>query len=475
MDSAANRLQLSSRLQRFLFLTWHFLCSPKTTGVLVAVLVVVVGLRLLVPQQPISLSETARTTWITSLPPLVQFWGDELYVLGFARIFQSLWFWLPLGLLFLNSLVALADYVPGSWRRLQNQVPPLTWQHPLARRIEHSARLPESPDKFLVALKEKLRRQNFYVYEPGAVEERLVGAARRRWAWLGVVALYSGVALVAIACLVSYHFSKSESLVLRPSETVESRLFGGNLELSVSPGGDNPITYIPAGADETGRPSSPLILTWRLYRPAFFYNTLAWPFAADSVLTVEVRDETNRLLKLIPVQENLAPADRLNLLIPPAGTPLYFSIPSTGTAVQILPEPDHLDRVYEVQIRHGSNPTAATSVTAQAGEKFTIDGLTITLTPNAALRVLAYRDPALILYLISALLIFTGGVVLLWQPPLQLWLIADVKGRGGQLYGVLEKLGPMSKTKPFLEPLLEKLPLEPPEQNGQMVKNIVGE
>lgn len=474
MDSAANRLHPSSRFQRFLVLTWYFLRGPKTTGVLVAVLVAVVGLRLLIPQQPISLSEAARAAWIASLPPVVQFWGDELYVLGFARIFQSLWFWLPLGLLFLNSLVALADYVPGSWRRLQNQVPPLTWQHPLARRIEHSARLPESPDTFLVALKNELCRQNFYVYKPGATEERLIGAARRRWAWLGVAALYGGAALVAIACLVSYHFSKSESLILRPSETVESRLFGGSLKLSVSPGGDNPITYVPAGAEETDRPLSPLILTWPLYRPAFFYNTLAWPFAAERVLTVEVRDEANHLLKLIPVQENLVPAERLNLLIPPVGTPLYFSIPSTGTVVQVLPEPGQ-DQVYEVQLRHGSNPSAATSTTAQAGKKFTVDGLTITLTPNAALHVLAYRDPGLILYMISAVLIFAGGVVLLWQPPLQLWLIADVKGRGGQLYGVLEKFGPVSERQQFLEPLLDKLHLEPPEQNGHVVKNIGGE
>ena len=473
MDSAARRLQLSSRLQHFLVVAWYFLRSPKTTGILVAVLIAVVGLRLLIPQQPISLSGAARAAWITSLPPLVQFWGDTLYVLGFARIFQSLWFWLPLGLLFLNGLIALADYVPGSWRRLQNQVPPLTWQHPLARRTEHSVRLPESPDKFLVGLKDELHRQNFYVYEPSAAEERLVGAGRRPWAWLGVAALYGGIVLVAIACLVGYHFSKSESLVLRPFEMVESRLLGGNLELTAPPGAvtGNSITYIPAGED-TGGPLPPLTLTWHLYRPAFSHNTLAWPFAAESVLTVEVRDEAHHLLTLIPVQENLAPAERLNLLVPPAGVPLYFSIPSTGTAVQVLPEPGQSGWEYEVQLRQGSNPTAATSITARAGESFTVDGLAVTLTPNIALRVLTYRDPALSLYLISAVLILAGTVVWLWQPPLQVWLIADVKGRGGQLYGVLEKFGRAGEPKLFLEQLLEKLQ---PDQNGQMAKDIGGE
>jgi hypothetical protein len=286
--------------------------------------------------------------------------------------------------------------------------------------------------------------------------------------------------LVAIACLVSYHFSKSESLVLRPFETTESRLFGGSLELTAPPGAETgtSITYIPAGAEDNGRPLSPLSLTWRLYQPLFLHNTLAWPFAADRILTVEVRDEANRLLKLIPVQENLAPAERLNLLIPLAEVPVYFSIPSTGTAVQVLPEPGQPDRTYEVQFRHGSNPAAATSITAQAGERFSVDGLTVILTPNTALRVLAYRDPAVILYLIGAVLIFAGGGVLLWQPPLQVWLIADVKGRGGQLYGVLEKFGPIGETKSFLEQLLEgSYPAaEQPEQNGrQMAKNIVGE
>lgn len=440
-------------------------------------MIVVVGLRLLVPQQPGSLSGAAA--WITSLPPLLQPWGDVLYGLGFARIFQSLWFWLPLGLLFLNGLVALADYFPGSWRRLQKQVPPLTWQHPLAGRAEYSIRLPEAPHEFLAVLKNELHRQNFYVYKPDLVEERLVGAARRPWAWLGVAAMYGGMVLVAMACLFSYHFSKSERLVLRPFETIESRLFGGSLELTAPAGKEtgNFITYTPAGSDDSGQPFSPSSLIWRLYQPAFFHNTLAWPFAADRILTIEVRDETNRLLKLIPVQENLAPAERLNLLIPPAETPIYFSIPSTGSAVQVLPGPGQPDRVYQVQLRHGSNPAAAASIMAQAGEKVSVNGLTIMLTPNTALRVLAYRDPALVLYLISAVLILAGGGLMLWQPPLQMWLVADVRGRGGQLYGVVEKFGPVGESQSFLERLLERsYQVDQPEQNGrQVAKTMVGE
>jgi hypothetical protein len=407
---------IASQLQRFAFVAWQALRSPRITAILAVALVGVVLLRLIAPQQD-----------------------------------TSIWFWLPLALLFLNGLIAIADYGPGSWRRRQSLTPPLTWQHPLAQRIEHSARLPESPDTFLASLKERLAGQGFVVYEPLEAEERIFGAARRPWAWLGVVALYSGAVLVALACLVSYHFSKADSLALRPFEQKESSLFNGNFELTelVAGGKASHIVYKPVEAANTARPRE---LTWRLYWPALFQNALVWPFAAEPVLTIEVQDRAGNLLKLIPVQENLPPSDRLNLQATAPGTPLYFSIPAANIAVQVVPGSE----VYTIQVRRAGSSTASEpEIRVEAAESFAIDDeLTATITPNYGLRVLAYRDPALPLYLAAAILIVCGGVVTLFLPPLQLWFIPEIRGRGGQVYGVMEKFGAAEEWSPFLEGLL---------------------
>jgi hypothetical protein len=71
-------------------------------------------------------------------------------------------------------------------------------------------------------------------------------------------------------------------------------------------------------------------------------------------------------------------------------------------------------------------------------------------------------------------------LLLRFSPPWQLWLIPDIKGRGGQIYCVAEKLGSTEEIVPFLEQLLtlNKPALEtllPEEEVPDIDQKIVGQ
>jgi cytochrome c biogenesis protein ResB len=170
--------------------------------------------------------------WIATLPPWLQLWGEPLFLLGFSRLFQSVWFWGPLGLLLLNSMIALADYGPGAWQRLRNPPPNMKWQHPLAHRVEYADRLPDSPDQFLEGVKCSLTKKGFYLYGAGSTDERIISAARRRWAWLGPAMGYTGLIVFAIALLVSSYLLQTDRFTLLPAEPKSSALFTGEFELA---------------------------------------------------------------------------------------------------------------------------------------------------------------------------------------------------------------------------------------------------
>jgi cytochrome c biogenesis protein ResB len=420
-------------------------------------LAVVLLLGWLIPQQSTLLvTDTTREVWIASLPAPLQLGGEPLFFLGFSRLFQTIWFWGPLALLLLNCLVALADYGPGSWQRLRRVTPSLEWQHPWAHRVEYASRLPESPDQFLEAVKLSLQEKGFYLYESAPTEERIVGAARRRWAWLGPVVLYVGLLIFIVALLLSSYLLQTDSFTLLPNEPKPSALFEGEFE-SVgidAQQGLSDVTFTPSGGEQ---PS--MRLTWHLYRPTLFNGAFILPTAISPILTVEARDATDALLRLIPSQENLAPAEQLHLPLDEANSPLYFLIPSVGLAFQIQPDPTS-ENLYHVQVRRGSELAPSTEVEAQAGEVFRVNEVSLTLAHHYDLKVLTYRDPALPLYLIGLVLVVVAASFISWQSPLQLWLAPEIKGRGGQLYSVVEKFGSVENIPQFLDQFLNPITKE---------------
>lgn len=444
------------KIQQITARAWQLLANPKTTALLLAVVGGVLLLWFILPQQP--LPATPAEVWSSSLPPAVQPWGPALHYLGFARIFQSLWLWLPLAGLLLSSLVALAAVAPRSWQRAQNTPANITWQHPFTHRVEHSVRLPAAPDEHLAALGDQLAGQKFQLHPAGS--NRTVSASRRRWLWLAVPAFYTGIILLVMAFVLTFATLQTETITLWPFKPATSDLLGSAIELNQFDATTVTGTVIFTPTTPS-RPPLALFLT--PLRPAFFGQAFIWPTGSQPVLTVEARAANGQLRRLLPIQIELAPDTRLSLPLAAGDAALYFTIPADKLAFQI----GRVDGAeYNVQVRRGSENSPSENLMVPPGSTFKIDGLSITLTQNYALSFIARRDFGLPLAALGLLLLLASGLLLLALPPWQVWLIPEVKGRGGQLFGVAEKIGPGQPASDFLTKLLaaeETPPPKPPE------------
>jgi len=75
------------------------------------------------------------------------------------------------------------------------------------------------------------------------------------------------------------------------------------------------------------------------------------------------------------------------------------------------------------------------------------------LSLEQSFKVIARRDAGWPLYILAMVLIVSGGILALVRPAI-VWLIPEVKGIGGQLYGVLETFDSEQKMAQNLEQLL---------------------
>ena len=89
----------------------------------------------------------------------------------------------------------------------------------------------------------------------------------------------------------------------------------------------------------------------------------------------------------------------------------------------------------------------------QPGQPVQVEALTLLISRDYKLQAVTWRDPALIVYGLSLLLLLTGLIAYI-RPPATVWLIPEIKGRGGQLYGVMESFGAAAGLTQFLEQLL---------------------
>ena len=425
------------------------------TGLLLTILAVMVVLRLIIPQQ--SAIDATATTWIATLPPLLQPSGDLLFSLGFSRIFRSGWFWVPLALLLLNSLLALAEYTVPSWRRAKSasESTSIEWHHPLGKRTEYSVRLPKSPDEFLDKLKEKLESEGFSIDTSDDENQRMFSAGRWQWLWLSVVIFYGGLVLLllCIAFLISHYSLQTERLTLVPGEMETSQLFNGSLELIETDGINNSGLFVFRPRNK--QQSAQALRSW-LYQPFFYSGLLIFPVSVDPLLSIEARDAAGDLRRLLPLNEALSPATRLNLPLNQLDDPFIFLIPSASLAFQILPVSPSNESDYNVQVRRGSESSPSENLMVRLGETFEVDGFSVTISPNHNMTFAIRRDLALLVYFVSIVATVSSGVLLLFRRPWQVWFIPEVKGIGGQLYGVVERLGSVKGANQFLQEFLKE-------------------
>jgi hypothetical protein len=427
--SSAQPHNFIARLNRLAVAIWLGLSRPQTTLILLIAVGVVLLAGWLIPQ---AAANTSAQSWIATLPPAVQLWGEPLYLLGLANIFNSVWWWGLLALLLLNSLIAVAEFAPPSWRRARELSPGLEWQHPLARRVEHSVRLTATPVEDMATVEDRLRGAGFAIDPAPEETGRLISAARHRRMWPVVAVFYAGVLLLGTAFLLTHLTLKTEALTLWPHRSSQSSLFPGEVTLGPvdAAGGSAQVTFFPADPAE---PAWEFVLA--PFVPAFYRQSLLWPSAIEPVLTITATDADGELRRLMPVQAELSPETHLSLPRQ-SEAPLYFLIPSANLAFQITPDATG----YAVQVRHSQQNTVLRDFEASPGDEFEVNNLRVALEENYKLSLLARRDFGLPLYALSLLAMLISAALLLLFPPWQVWLIPDVRGRGGQLYGVTETL-----------------------------------
>ncbi|MCB0209204.1 MAG: cytochrome c biogenesis protein ResB [Anaerolineae bacterium] len=439
-----------TRFQQFITALWDTLRQRQTTGVCLAVVAVVLVIGGLLPQQ-IS-PETSSSEWIATLSTWIQPWGPPLYWLGLSRVFQTLWFWLPVALLLLSCGVALADYGPLCRRRAAEIPTDIGWQHPLAGRVEQSVRLPSTPDEFLDSLKASLIARHFVIDEQVDEDDRSVSASARRANWWTVVAIYGGIVGLCLAFIVSYFTLETESITLQPFRTTASHVFDGTFEWrsSAADGSVEGVFFDPSD-DGASR-----FVAGQLSRPALFDRAFLVPTASEPVLTVTVADETSELRRLLPLRTELSPATHLNLPVGDPDEPLFFLLPTDHLLFQILPSDVLDDHTINLQVGIEGEAEPLENRMLPLGEPLELQDFIITVSLNQQVTVTVWRDWAVPLYVISLVTIIAGGMLLTFRPPWHIWLIPEVKGRGGQLYGVVEKFGTSpNEAVQFLERLLD--------------------
>lgn len=392
--------------------TWQFMRQRRLTWGLLLVLAGVLLLGSVLPQQPRSVDG-----WLTALPrPL----AEGLFFLGFAHLFRTVWVWLPVAGLLLHSLIMLAEITPGAWTRVKQPVPPINWQHPLARRAEHVARLSETTDASLAS--------HGFQIDPDEANYTL-SASRYRWNWLAPTAFYGGLVLLVLALFISRYALQLEHLTLTPNAPEASTVL------------DEPLTLTDDNAVQIG--DTPL--GWTMYLPTVRRGAILWPWRQNPVLAVEVRDAAGERLRLLPRQTDLVPAEQLYLPLDASNTRHYFSMRSGQFAVEIA----RLDDSYQVQVARDVNDIL--SRTVAPGQRMQIEDMSLAVTEAHSLTWFIYRDWAVPFYLAAVMLAVGSGLVLHIRPPTQIWLISEVKGRGGQLYAVVETTGPLQTTLDFVK------------------------
>ncbi len=442
--------QIFSRFQQGLAFLWFRLSNPYLTAILMGILAIVSLVGFIIPQQ-FSVN-TSATFWIATLPFWLEPWGDLLYFLGFSEIFNTVWFWGPLALLLFHSLIAVADYVKPSWQRAHPaaDISSIEWQHPLAQRAEHSIRLPSSPDELLTEFKRRFKQQGFTIDAPFEDNERIISVAQWRWNWLGIASLYGGLIFLSLVLLLGRSSFKGEQFTLFPQETQTSRLLEGELEL-IGIEADQWLSQVKFTAQEDTNASQDLF--WRLYRPIFWNSILILPTAIDPLITIQAENPSGEGTKLIPLREDLSPSSLLYIPPEQADAPFYFLIPATSSAFQLSPTVNPNE--YNVQVKRASEPVPSENFMITVGDIFEVDQALIKVSRDYHLKFIVRSDWALLL-LLSIIIVGIGGsaILLFMRSPWQLWLVPDVRGLGGQLYGVIERFGSDKGLAEFLEELL---------------------
>jgi len=408
---------------------WVFLRSPQVTLASFLTLAVIALLIFIIPQYASVNNGTLG---------LLSGFIHELFLATSPNyILNTLFFWLPVALLTLNSFIALADYSQPTWQRWQN-TPEISWQHPLAHRVE----ITTDPSASLQHLKSNLIKYNFTPHEIIIANDIKIVASQNRLGWWGPVGFYLGCLSLVLALMGSHYLAQSNYIQLLPQNSQESTLAQGNFKLIKvdDQGRLGQIEY-------TFQNNSPQELTWSLYWPKWLHNNLAILTEFQPMLKVSATNNQGQAIRLMPIQEDLSPDEQIYL--PLNDDPVYFRISSIGLNFQVIPQ---TESEYNVQIQQQNETIPAINLTTKTGEPFKVDSFTVTFTLTHQVKLMIYRNETLPLYLLTFILLIMSLGYSFMRPPVQFWFIQE---SNGQLYSVAEGFKSAQKLQQFIQLLLE--------------------
>ena len=190
----------------------------------VALLIVLIGVIVigaLLPQMPTELTAAAKADWLSRAQNRYGALADPLYDLGLFHIFHSAWFYIPLALFLLNTLICTWNRLPGAWRAFQQ--PRRRLSDPLFKRMpQHNIVSAAEWPSFL----RSLARRGFRLQIEPDGDPTYLYADRFRLARLGTIFLHVAVLLLLVAVAVRSQLSWRDDTIILPPNQVQAMEHG---------------------------------------------------------------------------------------------------------------------------------------------------------------------------------------------------------------------------------------------------------
>lgn len=433
--TAAKKTQTTPAASHYLSFTslWLALRSPEMLAGSILALAAVTALGAIIPQQPVHFSTPADfVVWLSDPPQFYRQAFQFFNLSGLFTIYHTVWFWLPAAWLVLVSLIALADYVPATLSRLKKPgadfFPELV-PHPLShqRRITLRLSAPQSAaestvadsDATLAQLQQNLSGAGFAVARRG---EQDVIAARRQWRWLAPILLPAGFLLLVAGIVTQTIWGRTETVLLSaknprpvafigatmrlasftPFTTSTGNVLGGKLTLSTT--GDDSISA-------------------RLHQPGRLNGWWLIPTRLQPLAEISFGDPTE--------------AEKMTMALADIAQPIYFAYPDKNLLFELRYQvtPPH----YRLAL---TSPPGRQPLT-QADGRFSAPGAGLNGQILIEDRILlkAYKIPGLLFFLLGAISLLAGSVMLFLTAPAIVTLRTITKGRGSKIEALIETPG----------------------------------
>lgn len=292
----------------------------------------------MIPQIPAGarVDPTQQADWLTYATDRFGARAILYRILGLFDVFHSLWFYVPLGLLALNTLVCTLNRLKTTWRAFTR--PRLRISEALSARLPYQAQLPAASPQTAISTTRRALRAHGFTTHPLDDQTHLY-AERGRASLLGTLFIHVGLLLLLLTIGVRSMFTwRDQSLNLPPGQAVPIprhpalTLRNDGFEVMIYPDG-TPRDYrafvtVLEGEDEVRH------ATIRLNHPLKYRGVKLYLYAVAATTD----DKTGPTVFLMAVRDPsypLAVATGASILL---GLTLAFQVPHNRVWVHASPD-----------------------------------------------------------------------------------------------------------------------------------------